>query len=235
MSDEVDRTDFPTARRGYDRVTVDAHLARLRDEIRRLRDGGSASAAGEQVRSIVAAAEESAAEIREQAEKQAAAVRASAREDAERASAQAGRAREAAAALLAQAQALEEGLDEALRALGTPPGERDLGAGATGATATGPEPPEKSEPEPVAKGTPAAEPAPAAEGAEPAPASERASPPAGNGDAGGDVAGARLVALQAALSGRPREEVDADLEGMLDPAARASLLDEVYAKAAASS
>ncbi len=69
-------------------------------------------------------------------------------------------------------------------------------------------------------------PVPVAEaGSEPEPASS-------NGDGQqGDLAGARLVALQAALSGRPREEAEAEIAGLLEPAARARLLDDVYAKA----
>jgi hypothetical protein len=50
--------------------------------------------------------------------------------------------------------------------------------------------------------------------------------PAGDGD---DVEGARLVALNMALNGDPREETDRYLAENFDLADRQALLDEVYA------
>jgi DivIVA domain-containing protein len=84
----IERRDFPIARRGYDPAAVDAHLRVLANEIEELRreltDGGHetslASTAGNQVQSILAAAEAAAADIERQAREDAA----TAREEAER-------------------------------------------------------------------------------------------------------------------------------------------------------
>ena len=74
----IERTDFPAARRGYERVEVDHHLRQVADWVEELKraapasDSSSvASAAAEQVRGIVDAAERSATEIRSKAEREA--------------------------------------------------------------------------------------------------------------------------------------------------------------------
>ena len=70
----IEKKDFPIGRRGYDTEAVDAHLRALADEIEELkrserrRSESLASAASDQVRSIVEAAEAAAAEIQRQAE-----------------------------------------------------------------------------------------------------------------------------------------------------------------------
>lgn len=61
----------------------------------------------------------------------------------------------------------------------------------------------------------------------PAPAAEPAPAPAGGSDE--DVEGARLIALNMALNGTPREETDRYLAENFDLADRGALLDEVYA------
>src|SRR5690349_14995296 len=67
--DEIQQTGFPAARRGYDREAVDAHLAKVADEMERLEGAASkpaatlADTAGERVASIISAAEGKAAEI----------------------------------------------------------------------------------------------------------------------------------------------------------------------------
>ncbi len=81
-------------------------------------------------------------------------------------------------------------------------------------SSTEPEP--EPEPEPVAV-------APAASVAVPEPA------PAASGQGGGDVEGARLIALNMALNGQSREETDAYLRDNFDLQDRGGLLDEVYA------
>jgi DivIVA domain-containing protein len=64
---------------------------------------------------------------------------------------------------------------------------------------------------------------------QPAPtASEPPEPPAATVDDGGDVEGARLIALNMALNGQSREETDRYLAENFDLADRQSLLDEVY-------
>ena len=63
----IEKKDFPIGRRGYDPEAVDIHLAKLADEVEELklssrrRSETLASAASEQVRAIVEAAENSAA------------------------------------------------------------------------------------------------------------------------------------------------------------------------------
>ncbi len=60
----IEKKDFPIGRRGYDPDAVDAHLARLADEIEQLKSSSRrrsetlASAASEQVRAIVELEEE---------------------------------------------------------------------------------------------------------------------------------------------------------------------------------
>jgi DivIVA domain-containing protein len=93
----VEKKDFPIARRGYDPEAVDAHLARLADEIDALQrqapvaeaprssSGESlALAASEQVRAIVEAAESSAAEIERSARDDAERIRSTAEAEAAR-------------------------------------------------------------------------------------------------------------------------------------------------------
>jgi DivIVA domain-containing protein len=82
----IEKRDFPIGRRGYEPEAVDAHLARVAEEVEQLRRraaaggaGGSAKsspasiaqAASEQVRSIVEAAEASAAAIEQNAQEEA--------------------------------------------------------------------------------------------------------------------------------------------------------------------
>lgn len=114
--DEIERTDFAQARRGYDPEEVDRHLAeiaasvvelkRAADEAQRPREssgtGGLAAAAAEQVRTIVDAAERSAAEIeasaRAEAERVTGDAKRQAEEDRNAAQADAQRTRSEAAA-----------------------------------------------------------------------------------------------------------------------------------------
>jgi len=90
--------------------------------------------------------------------------------------------------------------------------------------------PDPDAPQPPAAGTPAPVAADAPAPAEPearsaaVPEPPAAAPSAGDGDEG-----ARLVALDMALSGTPREETDRYLAEHFDVADRAALLDEVYA------
>ena len=80
-------------------------------------------------------------------------------------------------------------------------------------------------PEPEAEATDAAEPATPPEVA-PAPQRPAAAAPAA--DEGGDVEGARLIALNMALNGQSRAETDEYLRENFDLADRDALLDEVY-------
>ena len=74
----IERNDFSAARRGYDPDEVDRHLREIADSVSDLKrqqkpqaTASLASAAADQVRSIVEAAERSAAEIQESAENEA--------------------------------------------------------------------------------------------------------------------------------------------------------------------
>jgi F0F1-type ATP synthase membrane subunit b/b' len=62
-------------------------------------------------------------------------------------------------------------------------------------------------------------------------ASEEAAPATAPGPANGDTAAARIVALDMALSGTPRDETDRFIAEHYDLRDRAALLDEVYAAA----
>jgi DivIVA domain-containing protein len=265
----IEKRDFPIGRRGYEPEAVDAHLARLAEEVDELRRrpgaGGKSSpasiaqAASEQVRAIVEAAETSAAEIERAAQDEADRIRDDAEADARRtrddAVAQSqdhvGKVRQSTTQMLQRVDAMESELSGLIESLRT--GANRLTAdlslleGGMGdlydasgqsrrsappavesvpAVVSAPEPPE-----------PAPAPAPVAEleddeydddgfVADPPTLAEVAPAPAGDG---GDVEGARLVALNMALNGTAREETDRYLAENFDLADRAGLLDEVYA------
>jgi DivIVA domain-containing protein len=226
--DEVQRHDFPTGRRGYDPASVDEHLRRVADEFEGLRrpapppslSGGTS----EQVRLILEAAERSADELRARA--------------GDEASAHVTRVREAADGLLHRLDELEAELGQLLQGL-RQSGER-LARGleelqAEASRAAGASAPEA--------GLAAAAPeedfaAPEEDFAAAAPAD--AVPPAGRDEPSPlaapdlpseDEAGARLIALNMALGGTPREEAArylAEHFALADPEA---LLDDVYSRA----
>ena len=85
----IEKKDFPVGRRGYDPEAVDAHLSTLADEISefkrssRKRADTLASAASDQVRAIVEAAESSAADIQREAETEAREIREEANSEAQ--------------------------------------------------------------------------------------------------------------------------------------------------------
>ncbi|MBO9532945.1 MAG: DivIVA domain-containing protein [Solirubrobacteraceae bacterium] len=88
----IEKRDFPIARRGYDPAGVDAHLARIADELdqlRRERDrqatGGVAGSASTHVQQIVDAAESTAEQLLREAQGEAAELRERAAGDAQRA------------------------------------------------------------------------------------------------------------------------------------------------------
>ena len=196
--ERIQRSDFPTGRRGYDPAAVDEHLRRVADEFEAsvhpppVTFSGGAS---EQVRLILEAAERSAAELRAKA--------------GEEASDHVARVQEAADGMLAKLDALEGELERLMAALRTG-GERlvqglaELQAEVAGDAVVA-----------AAAGRDRRHPA---SGSRPLP------PPS-------DEAGARLIALNMALSGSPREDTArylADHFGLAEPDA---LLDDVYARA----
>jgi DivIVA domain-containing protein len=73
--DEIERQDFPAARRGYDAAAVHEHLRRVADEFdalaARTRPASLAEGTSTQVRTILEAAESSARELRDDAGREA--------------------------------------------------------------------------------------------------------------------------------------------------------------------
>ena len=217
--DAIERRDFPIGRRGYDQAAVDEHLRRVADQVERLAAAPPSSlAAGtsEQVRLILEAAESSAAELRADAGR--------------RAADHVTRVQQAGDAMLARIDELGalldslresgERLNEGLVRLREQAGElgADGPAGARDAVAVslpddgGAAPPHGDE---VANAAAAV--------------STDSSPPNG---AGADEAGARLIALNMALSGTPRDETARYLADHFELPDRDSLLDDVYERAA---
>jgi DivIVA domain-containing protein len=207
--DAIERRDFPVGRRGYDQAAVDEHLRRVADEIEVLKAGGRpaptplSAGTSEQVRAILEAAETGAAELRAQAGHEA--------------GEHVARVEEAAGGMLARLDQLESELKtllDALRRSGEQLNDglarlqeqvRDFGGA--------------SEPEPE----PAIEP-------EPAPVAETTTEPVDGAARNGDEAGARLIALNMALSGTPREETARYLAEHYDLPDAEALLDDVYSQ-----
>jgi outer membrane biosynthesis protein TonB len=179
----------------------------------------------------------------EAAEQSAAALRAEAAEEID---AQLERAQGVAARLSERADQIERSLQaladsvreelsalkadlEELRAVGEGVGERRVPAERPPQPPTEPRPEPHPEPptEPADPAPAAEEPAPAA-AEEPAPADEPA-PPAGDGHEG-----ARVIALNMALGGSPRDETARYLSENFELDDPEALLDEVYARAASS-
>jgi DivIVA domain-containing protein len=224
------RSDFPTARRGYDPAAVDAHLAAIADEVDELRRRAGPSAVlatqtSDQVRSILEAAEASAAGIREAAE-------AEGRGHVDRVA-------EAADALRARIEALEADLGAVIAPLreGAARLRADLdevSAGAARLAASGPGAGVPDGVAPSAVGaTLGSVPAPVDEeevGEEPALTAVEEAPAAPMGRSR-DVDGARIVAIERALSGASREETDRYLAEHFDLPDRAAVVDEAYRQA----
>jgi DivIVA domain-containing protein len=197
--EEIERQDFPAARRGYDPGAVDAHLRRVADEfdtVARQRPGSLAEGASSQVRAILEAAETSARQLRDEAGR-------AAGDHVERVE-------DAAKGMLEKLDRLQTELDRLLAGLKSTAESltgsleelsRDVG---TLGPAVQPAPPEP-------------EPAPTA--------------PPSNGARSDDEAGARLVALNMALEGTPREETARFLGEHYELGDLDALLDEVYASA----
>jgi DivIVA domain-containing protein len=221
----IQRSDFPTVRRGYEPDAVDAHLRQIADEVEALRSRGPvASAASSQVQKILEAAETTADQLRadagEEAREHVHRVSTAARELLERLGAMhdelgsmMDRLREEAGRLSAELRTLERDVVEL-----APPAEED----------EEPEP----EPEPVAVDTEPEEPV---EGTPETAAGKarskrgRAKPePQAKPD---DEEAARLVALDMALAGTPRDETEQYLAEHYTLADPGAILDDVYALA----
>lgn len=254
----IEKRDFPIGRRGYDPEAVDAHLSAIAEQVEELRTGmrnrteSLATTAAEQVRAIVEASEATAGQIRSDAEKDAREIRREARTEAketrEAATAQAG---EYVANVSAATSAMTDRLDaveqefgtllESLRTSATRAGS-DLQLLENHLTevrdAVSPRPQFEPEDEPMP--TPMAEPEPPDIEEELLFQEEDATVTVGEGPSEieaeapeseftDDTEGARLIALNMALNGTPRDEVDRYLAENFELSDRAGLIEEVYA------
>lgn len=217
--DEIERRDFPTGRRGYDPEAVDQHLRRVADQFEaqlRAPRPSLAESTSEQVRAILEAAERGASELRAQAGDDVARVQ------------------EAAGGMLSKLDALQAELDRLLGAL-RDSGERltsGLAELQASAAELAPARPADSPPAPAAVSPPAANSPPAPAAADSPPADAVSPPAATNGASPStDETGARLIALNMALGGTPREETARYLAEHFTLADPEALLDEVYSKA----
>jgi DivIVA domain-containing protein len=230
----IQRSDFPTVRRGYEPDAVDAHLRHIADEVEALRSRGPvASAASSQVQKILEAAETTADQLRadagEEAQEHVHRVSTAARELLERLGAMhdelgsmMDRLREEAGRLSAELRTLERDVVEL-----APPVEEEPGP-----LAVEPEPEPEPGPEPVAE---VPEPEEPVEGTPETAAGKarskrgRAKPePQAKPD---DEEAARLVALDMALAGTPRDETEQYLAEHYTLADPGAILDDVYALA----
>ncbi len=250
----IERSDFPLVRRGYDTAAVGAHLQAVAEAAQELSqrvtsvgaEPSLGSAAAAQVQGILEAAQTTAAEIEREARRDAHSTREEAAGELERARAHVEALARAAAALLAQVQSLDgevSALARGLRAEGASPGgvlREDTSRGDT----LQPAPAAEAEHETSLPAVvPAAEELPEAVPLGPGAAGEEEHEAVSLGGAvpvaeeepqtapqrGEDLDGARLVALNMALSGEPREQTDRYLADSFQLSDRAKLLDEVYA------
>ncbi len=249
----IERSDFTLVRRGYDPAAVSAHLQSLAAAVQELSQRAASAgaepslgtAAAAQVRGILEAAQTTAAEIEREAQQDAQRTREEAAGELDRARAHVETLARAAAALLAQVQSLDGevgALARSLRAEGA--SQQDMSPGDAPLE-------DMSQPAPAAEdereiSLPAA--VLSAEerleavlpGSGAAAGEEREAMPPGSAPAtveepeavpqrAEDLDGARLVALNMALSGEPREQTDRYLADSFQLSDRAKLLDEVYA------
>jgi DivIVA domain-containing protein len=247
---QIQRRDFPQARKGYDPQAVDTHLRTIADEVEGMKNAQPAQSslagtAASRVEAIVAAAEASAREIEERAHSDAEEIRARAEQEA---AARVKGAQDSIDRLVDAAQALQREIDDVVGRIATlrdgveaiqadvesasRPAESTAAARASGTAAApvgpihpepAPEPPApvivpEEEPEPEPEPEPEAEP----ETLEPRPK------PGADGERASE--GARLIALNMALSGTSREETARYLRENFELADPDALLDEVYAK-----
>jgi DivIVA domain-containing protein len=247
----IERRDFPIGRRGYDPDAVDAHLRALAGQFEQMRRGAAGggeslgSTAGNQVQSILEAAESAASEIERAALDNARQVREGADRDAEKTREEAIEKARAHVAAVSKATA---GL---LERVGSMDGEvtsliENLQAGAGrlvadlasvessmselyGAASLG-EPDTKPGQQPDAR-QPNKPSTPAAPSKARAPEETEQSAPeqASDEEGSSDIDGARLIALNMALNGESRSDTDRYLAENFQLENRIQLIDEVYA------
>jgi DivIVA domain-containing protein len=213
----VTRTDFPMSRRGYDRIAVDRHLEDIAQQLELFQRPSVGATASAQVQSILDAAEASAAAIEQRAWDEASRVSRALRERIE--------------GLLAEVEALEG----------------SLGGMSTESPAPAEDPQDTMAFDPLLEDDVAE--AALAETPDPQPAVELREPRFGrdpreaNGDQGHFThaamrqpppasqearESARLVVLNMADGGQPREVAETYLADLYPPDERAALLDAIY-------
>ena len=255
----ITQRGFETVRDGYDRDAVDRHLAEIAEAVEAAGHGQIGEQAQEQLGNIVEGAQRSADALRRQAEAEAREIKESARRDAElraneNAAEQIARAEAAVASVMERVEALGLGVEEvqaSIRERGEALADA-LGAAAEPLLKTLEERASALAAELALMGTGLA-PASAARAAQREAAAdepdetdededvqaESADGERGAGDDGGEdgvkgragVERARLVALNMALAGTPREETERELRERFDLRDSASILDEVYERA----
>jgi DivIVA domain-containing protein len=241
----IERRDFPIGRRGYDTAAVDAHLQALAGEVEQLQraaaggggDVSLAATAGSRVQSIIEAAETAAADIERQALETAQRVGEEAESDAARtreeaiakARVQVDAVTQAAAALLQRVGSMDGEVGALIESLRAGAGRlaEDLGAVESGMSelydaASGRERPAAEPAPPIPAPRPPATATPPATTTPPAAAQAPAA-------AGGDLDGARLIALNMALNGESRAATERYLAENYELADRSKLVEEVYA------
>jgi vacuolar-type H+-ATPase subunit H len=251
----IEKKDFPIGRRGYEPEAVDSHLQALANEVESLKRSSNhgqdtlASAASEQVRAIVEAAEKTASEIQRTAQQEARRLGKEATEHAqksrqaavEEARSHVEKVAESSARMLEKLDAMEKDFGELVGSLrdGAARLRRDLEeVHSSVADLGGERPAAQAAPTAAAAAAPEAKAAADPKQKEPAElvaaavadgegAASHPPPPAGASD---DADGARLIALNMALNGTPRDEADKYLAENFDLEDRTSLLDEVYAR-----
>jgi cell division septum initiation protein DivIVA len=248
----IEKRDFPVGEQGYEPAAVDAHLAALAtemEEFQRQSAGRSetlAASAAQRVHAIIEAAEHSAADIHRAAEDEARTTRDQAGQEAhstreqaaEEARAYLGRVSEATNAMMQRLDAMQQEFGALMESLRTGSERlhadvRQLEGDLARARESVLPPPGASAPaetpEPVAAPAPeAAEFAEVVGTGETAPA-HPGEPEAVAGEGADDAEGARLIALNMALNGTPRDETARYLSENFQLADAGGLLDEVYA------
>lgn len=253
----IEKKDFPIGRRGYDPEAVDAHLKEVADQVEELETSGQrrtdraeslAAAASSQVQTIVDAAEVAAAKIQADAEQEADEIRQEARNEAKaakrKASAEARqqleRISEATSGIVQRVDAIDQelgGLVDSLRTAAARVAadlellDSSLGdvqeAVSPGSAIREPEPEPVAEPEAGDQGGFGSEDRDGEPAYDNGDYAEETAGESGEGD-GGDIEGARLIALNMALNGSSREEVDRYLAENFQLSDRGALIDEVY-------
>ena len=199
------RDDFPSNRRGYDPAAVDAHLDRIADEFDELRRQAAVPTP------LSAQAGDQVKGIVEAAERGAQEIRDAAHAEA----------REHVARVTAAADRLRERIEQM---------ERDMTA-AHRRPAHGRRAPARRPRRAAGRHGRAVHRAPRGAAAGRGAGAREPSRATAEAPKNGDSAAARIVALDMALSGKPREDTDQYLAENYDVPDRAALLDEVYAAA----